>query len=140
MKYKWLFFVLLAVVFLSSCGGTSSLPSPSVENCNELETERSASLTASPLISDKRVSVYRNGLNRYFALSESGIYCVAHEKNGTYALYCDKQSDQFVKLCNRVDCPHMDETCDAFLDDESTPTLGYYKEKLYYIKKDNCEL
>ena len=100
----------------------------------EIEAETAVSLPQSPWISDKRVSVYRNGLNPYFTLSESGIYCVAHEKSGSYALYCDKQSDQFVKLCSRVDCPHADETCDAYLDD-STPILGYYNGKLYYIKK-----
>ncbi len=151
MKNKWLTLaVLAAVIVLSSCASRGvphfSSSSPSAITVTQAsgtaeeytgvtgnEAETAASRPIPSWISDKRVSVYRNGLNRCFTLSESGIYCVVREKNGTYVLYCDKQSDQFIKLCSRVDCPHSDESCDAYLDD-SASVLGYYKGKLYYIK------
>lgn len=139
-------FILILVPLLVSCtswtipSSSSEIESATTQRKTEPGTESPIiALPVSPVISDKRISVYRNGLSHCFTLSETGIYCVAYEKNGTFALYCDSQSDEFVKLCSRVDCPHSDETCDAYLD-SSRPYLGYYKGKLYYIKPGRLQI
>ncbi|MBO4838733.1 MAG: hypothetical protein J5493_05120 [Lachnospiraceae bacterium] len=93
-----------------------------------------AGLPVNPLIPAQRISVYRNGLNQNFHLSETGIYCLSEEKAGVFILYCDADSDEFIKVCGRPDCLHHDETCDAFLDDTMIPSMGYYNGKIYYIK------
>ena len=150
MKNKWLILAAFTMVMLMTSCSAPAVPSSSfqseaateqaitkeknTETEGKMQTQTAVSLPQSPWVSDRRVSLYRNGLSESFTLSETGIYCFAREKTGTYVLYCDKQSDQFVKLCSRVDCQHSDETCDACLD-VSVPVLGYYKEKLYYVRK-----
>ena len=81
----------------------------------------------------ERISVFRQGLSRNFVLTEEGIYCIRQEENGNqFILYCEKDSDRFVKLCGRPDCLHRDDSCNAWLPD-TVSRLHYYAGRLYYI-------
>ncbi len=139
MKTKCLVFILLVSLLLSSCGSIGA-SRPSEESHDIIESETGRFLPVSPMISENRISVYRHHLNVYFTLSETGIYSITRNDNGTFAVYCDKHADQFVRVCSRPDCTHTDANCDAFLDDSSYPPLGYYKGKLYYIKRGQASI
>ena len=96
---------------------------------------------------DERVGRFRQDLSTNFTLSDEGIYCVREEltveydEEGTpyevdarFLLYCDNQSDTFIKACGRPDCRHNDHTCDAWL----SPFTGIvYSDgkSLYYIDR-----
>ena len=122
----------------TSTTGSSALPSSQAES-PALPSSQAESPTGSDypalFVPDDRLSVYRKSCHLNFSLSETGIYCIAMEKSGSYALYCDAHSDEFIKLCGRTDCPHNIKSCDAYLDEGTTPPLGYYNGKIYYVKQ-----
>ena len=158
--YSLIFILVLTLLLCASCAGrtdqtTSAAPDPATSapsstastSTSETTADTAAdtteapatepaavSLPVNPLIPDQRISVCRAGINSNFNLSETGIYCLVQEKKGTFILYCDKDSDEFIKLCGRPDCLHDDETCDACLYDNMIPSMGYYNGKIYYIK------
>lgn len=133
----FLCFLLLFVI--SSCSYEKS-------NNSSFSTADSTSsahpcLVFNPLISKERVSRWRTCLNLNFTLSETGIYTTVSEKSGDYILYCDLQSDTFVKLCGRPDCLHTDVNCDAYLGEyEVASPIGYYQGALYYIRGITYEM
>ena len=121
-------------------------PSHSAAESSESSTSpespsSSASSSADSPIPDRRIGVVRTG--DYITQTEQGIYTVVTEKvteSGygymTFVLYCDHYSDEFVKLCGRVDCPHNTAECDACLG-RCVPLLGYFNGHLYYIQQRN---
>ena len=129
LKGKTVFLVILLwALLLSGCG----LAGKEQQQTAERETFAWQSGASSP-VPEERILGYRRGVSRNFILTENGFYCLKRGKGGCYALYCDLDSDHFVKLCSRPDCLHNSETCDAYLERISTE-LSYYHDKLYYIK------
>ena len=92
--------------------------------------------TAEETFDAERISSFRWGLSRVFVQSETGIYCVRQEEhNGAaerFILYCDMNSDTFMKICGRPDCTHCDHTCNAWLPGGSMG-LSYYNGHLYFM-------
>ena len=142
IKYG-LLLLLVYSLLLSGCRSGSAEKNESVsgsagktKSC-EISSEaitvpsRPALINASP-VPEERVSVRRQGCSNFWTLSETGIYVLAQEKTGYYILYCDYESDRFIKLCSRPDCAHNNKNCDAFLGKMMYSALGYYNGKLYY--------
>ena len=48
----------------------------------------------------------------------------------SFVYFCDRGSDQWVVLCNRPDCMHTDEQCDAFFNGNK---LYVYRDSLYTL-------
>ena len=129
MKGKTVFLVILLwALLLSGCG----LAGKEQQQTAERETFAWQSGASSP-VPEERILGYRRGVSQNFILTENGFYCLKAGKDGCYALYCDLDSDRFVKLCSRPDCPHNSDTCDAYLQ-FALSEMVYFHNKLYYIR------
>lgn len=138
--------ILFLALWLCGCGG--DLPTGAfsgADAASEITTTatapsaETAGINNPSLLSEKRISVFRNHVNLHFVLSEDGIYCQEIRGNGCFALYCDRLSEQFVVLCGRPDCLHQDQNCDAFIHHFPSP-MGYWDGKLYYFLPKDFEL
>lgn len=49
--------------------------------------------------------------------------------------YYEQSMEQAVPVCNKADCSHTDETCNASMGDG--PEINYYDHKFYYIASEN---
>ena len=131
-----LLFGLVLLVMLNSCT-REELPERGAEESIMTEGVKSASAT-------ERISVFRQRLSQNFDLSETGIYCLRKEKmtkppeesltdgEGVFLLYCEADSDTFVKVCGRPDCMHNSSKCDAYLPG-MVLNIHYYRGELYYV-------
>ena len=152
---KLLLLLLILTVCCSACQSasvskeTSTEGKASTEISSPVENKtapESSTAPASPFpVSEKRLSSKRFGESSV-TQSLSGLYTLAQigfssatagqgsefQSFGSFALYCEKDSDYFSFLCGRPDCMHKDESCDAYLGKTIGP-LGFYKDSLYYI-------
>ncbi len=62
----------------------------------------------------------------FFLENEYGYY---YTLNG-YVYYSDKDDLDFIKLCNKPDCYHNDENCNAYINCSSV--IHPYKDKIYF--------
>lgn len=49
-----------------------------------------------------------------------------------YIYYSEKGNTEYIKLCNKPNCNHSTEDCNAYL---GAYQIGYYKDKIYYISR-----
>lgn len=96
------------------------------------------------------VPVHRIGLDRIdgangnYAVSPSGVYCVATEVllEGTYIYFAENGSNAFEKLCSRTDCAHDGKSCQAYV--EQGGKVTYWNGHLYVLNGDRsrakCEV
>ena len=87
-------------------------------------------------ISDHRTGTTRMGLtNADSVVTANGTYFLSlldDFSRARYILYVDHGSGELVKLCGRPDCPHGDETCNAYLSEPFM--LTYYDGYLYALE------
>lgn len=85
-----------------------------------------------------------NGINYPMTKSESGYYFFLPNK---FLYYIDGKSMNTIPLCNKVNCLHNDEECDAYFNLFVTPAnalnlsniIQYYEDSLYMIISEEDE-
>jgi hypothetical protein len=51
-----------------------------------------------------------------------------------YLYYSEKGNTKYIKLCNKPDCTHSSEDCNAYI---KRSIIGYYDDKIYYVVWNN---
>lgn len=140
------FFLLVGLV-LSMCGCSDYAPEES--NTPSLHTDPAQIVTEPSRESTEPVDIStlwtqgkspvpndRTGIKRQcihtlkaYEVTETGIYFLP--QGYSFIIYADHDSDTFVKLCGRPDCPHNNSTCDAYFDNATN--LCYYNGYLYVL-------
>ena len=89
---------------------------------------------------------YWNMFNQPVAAAENGYYYIYQRniQDGVYMknliAYMDGQTKSTTILCNKPECRHEDENCDAALGDEyNSQSIYYYKGYIYVIKNDESD-
>jgi len=64
--------------------------------------------------------------------TKDGYYFINHK----FIYYRDKSTEETIPVCNKPECLHNDESCNAFLGKGIVRILAYYSNKIYYIVED----
>ncbi|MDR2714964.1 MAG: hypothetical protein LBB42_05555 [Coriobacteriales bacterium] len=59
--------------------------------------------------------------------NEEGYFFI----NGSFLYYMEKENLETTLVCNRLECRHNNNACDAFLE---TNEIAYYNERLFYLE------
>ena len=102
-------YILFIILFLSGCSKNSNQP----QITSDLNTHQSAL--------------------GFFTETESGYYL----SSGDFFYYSDKDKINFVKLCNKPDCEHKDENCNAYNYGANYDTHFFNGKLVFPYIKDN---
>ena len=78
--------------------------------------------------------------SRKFAAIDTGYYFLKFDENALYWIYYfDKATGSMLNVCQRTDCLHTDENCDAYFGDLEIADgrIWYYNDNLYYVGWDS---
>lgn len=130
MKKSKIRILIISLVFLAGCGCTGANDNISYDNKNiDIEGLNSQSQYDGIPWIDSVVPV---------ALAENGMYIA-----DTYLLYYDYASQNTIYLCNKPECNHNDNTCNAFLPDDLSGEyfdkngIQYYDNSIYFSGLDS---
>lgn len=145
MKKKIIALIICGGLLLCGCGSTSDMQDSSNTNIN---CEDLAS------VDDKDAEAWM-GTASNVCSTENGAYIAQNTLDGTYLFYYEYDSQRYTKVCNKPECSHNDESCNAYLsnfknDDEyyDTSTIQKYGDAIYLsglnekkacIYKVNCD-
>lgn len=83
---------------------------------------------------------YWNIFNQPVAKAENGYYYFKKNMESVttdYLMYMDAQSLESTVVCNKAECTHRDESCNAFFSLEYECQSVYYYKGFVYVLKDN---
>lgn len=83
---------------------------------------------------------YWNVLNGHnFAAGEQGYYFINNEGGNQFIMYFDIENQKTIYLCNKSECMHNSELCNAYLDKNQylPSSIWFNNGYLYLIKKIN---
>ncbi|MDD4543415.1 MAG: hypothetical protein PHY13_06575 [Clostridia bacterium] len=132
--------ILLTLVLIVGCLTSCNKHSPLESNPHNAGNEFSSyvKLDQENLKPEEYYSSVRqneSGIARYLE-TPYGMYFMSI--NFEYCIYySEKGNTKYVKLCNRPDCNHKTEDCNAYT---GGYYIGYYKDKIYYTSGNsiNC--
>ncbi|HOF26583.1 MAG TPA: hypothetical protein PLK23_08090 [Clostridia bacterium] len=124
-KLSTLLLIVLVIGCLASCAKFSHLESGS----DNTDTRPSHSITHSSddTKPEEYYTAFRQGefsVSAYL-VTPYGMYI----NIGKYVYYSEKGNTEYVKLCNKPNCNHSTEDCNAYT---GAHQIGYYKDKIYY--------
>ena len=135
-KISMLLILVLATGCLASCGKSSLLES----DPHNTENVPPSYINHDPesLKPDEYYTSLRqneSGIARYLD-TPYGMYFL-HINSEKYVYYSEKGNTKYVKLCNKPDCNHKTEDCNAYV---GGYYMGYYEDKIYYVSGSslNC--
>ncbi len=106
----------VVVILLTACGKTESVSTVNINAAEEVD----------PLELDLEYNLVAESENGYYFWEHMNI-----DPGIMRLLYMDKESGQVVPLCNKPDCPHDNEDCNAYLPDIALGEDGFSK---YYLQ------
>ena len=79
---------------------------------------------------------YWNADNHNFAKGDGGYYYFFSTGKAQYLYFFDEEAKKSIAVCNKADCQHNDETCNAYYADNQymRNTVYFYKGNLYVVR------
>ncbi|HQO70030.1 MAG TPA: hypothetical protein PLH71_07015 [Clostridia bacterium] len=123
--------ILLILVLAVGCLASCSKPSPSESNPSNTGNESSSigNLNTDSLKPESYYTSFKQGITigKYLETPYGTYYCSFLG----YLYYSEKGNTKYIKLCNKPDCNHNSNDCNAYIS-RSAIGIGYYDNKIYY--------
>lgn len=130
-KHKLIFILtILILILLCSCKSRQSRPVNELTEVSEICSEIKFTNTEYNIDTDCQ-NYLTAGSYEYASAGTGYIFSELKESGLRYILYYDIESGLYIPICQRSDCEHNDESCDAVIDTQSGNLL-FYNNKIYY--------
>lgn len=133
MKRKWIN-IIAAVLLISTITGCGKKDVIKDEPVQEMVYDLTDFEISGDGIENQS---YWKAMAHCYAAADNGYYYAAEEKGTLILLYYDKDSKQWIHLCNKPECEHNGSDCNAYYSGYIMSSVWRYKEYIYTIALNN---
>ena len=127
-------YILIILVLIAGCLASCNKSSPS--ESNPINTENESPSIGNPNTDSLKPESYYTSYKQGFSIARflDTPYGTYFSSRDGYLYYSEKGNTEYIKLCNKPDCTHNSEDCNAYI---KWFKIGYYDNKIYYLTGSN---